>query len=164
MSHAFLEVDGLSKVYPDGRGGELTVFEDVRFSLEKGEFVCVIGHSGCGKSTILNVLAGLDKASAGNVVMNGKEVTGPGLERGVVFQNYSLLPWKTALRNVIFAVQARWPGLVPGPSADPQRALPPHGGPGACHAPKAVPVIRGHAPTGEHRPRLRHSAGAVVAG
>lgn len=109
MSKSFLEVDGLSKVYPDGQGGDLTVFEDIRFALQKGEFVCIIGHSGCGKSTILNVLAGLDESSSGNVVMNGKEVKGPGLERGVVFQNYSLLPWKTALNNIIFAVKARWP-------------------------------------------------------
>src|SRR5690606_20221716 len=109
MSKSFLEVDGLSKVYPDGRGGELTVFEDIRFALQKGEFVCIIGHSGCGKSTILNVLAGLDEASSGHVVMNGKEVEGPGLESGVVFQNCRLLPSKTALNNIIFAVKARWP-------------------------------------------------------
>lgn len=109
MSKPFLEVDGLAKVYPDSQGGELTVFEDIRFALSKGEFVCIIGHSGCGKSTILNVLAGLDEASSGNVVMNGKEVKGPSLERGVVFQNYSLLPWKTALSNIIFGVKARWP-------------------------------------------------------
>src|SRR5690606_33420579 len=100
---------GLSKVYPDGQGGALTVFEDIRFALQKGEFVCIIGHSGCGKSTILNVLAGLDYASSGNGVINCKEVKRPGLEQGSVFQNYSLLPWKTALNNIIFAVKARWP-------------------------------------------------------
>ena len=109
MSKPFLEVDKLAKRFPDGDGSELTVFDEIRFALQKGEFVCIIGHSGCGKSTILNVLAGLDEASEGNVVMNGREVIGPGLERGVVFQNYSLLPWKSALKNITFAVQARWP-------------------------------------------------------
>lgn len=109
MSKSFLEVEALSKVYPDGQGGEFTVFEDIRLALEKGEFVCIIGHSGCGKSTILNVLAGLDEATTGNIVMNGKEVKGPSLDRGVVFQNYSLLPWKSTLSNITFAVRARWP-------------------------------------------------------
>ena len=110
MSKPFLEVDNLAKVFPDGQGGELTVFDEVSFALNKGEFVCIIGHSGCGKSTILNVLAGLDEASKGNVIMNGKEVSGPSLERGVVFQNYSLLPWMSALKNIMFGVRARWPG------------------------------------------------------
>jgi len=109
MNPRFLEVKDLAKRFP-GKDGELTVFEDVSFSVEKGEFVCIIGHSGCGKSTILNVLAGLDQASGGEVYMTGQEVTGPALERGVVFQNYSLLPWRSALRNVTFGVQARWPG------------------------------------------------------
>lgn len=109
MSKHFLEVDNLAKRFPDGQGNALTVFDEIRFCLEKGEFVTIIGHSGCGKSTILNVLAGLDQASEGNVVMNGKEVAGPSLERGVVFQNYSLLPWMSALKNIVFAVRARWP-------------------------------------------------------
>ncbi|MAR90421.1 MAG: ABC transporter ATP-binding protein [Pseudomonadota bacterium] len=109
MSHAFLEVSGLSKVYPTKDGNDLTVYEGVDFTLEKGEFVCIIGHSGCGKSTILNTLAGLDEPTAGAVVMNGKEVRGPSLQRGVVFQNYSLLPWMSALGNVEFGVRARWP-------------------------------------------------------
>jgi nitrate/nitrite transport system ATP-binding protein len=105
----FLEVRHLAKRFP-GQYGELTVFDHVSFGLEKGEFVCIIGHSGCGKSTILNVLAGLDSASGGEVYMAGKEVRGPSLERGVVFQNYSLLPWRSALANVTFGVRARFPG------------------------------------------------------
>jgi nitrate/nitrite transport system ATP-binding protein len=109
MSHAFVEVQQAAKRFPGAKGGEgLTVFENVSFSLEKGEFVCIIGHSGCGKSTIMNALAGLDQFSDGAMVMEGKEINGPGLERGVVFQNYSLLPWLTALENVRFGVRARW--------------------------------------------------------
>jgi nitrate/nitrite transport system ATP-binding protein len=105
----FLEVKHLAKRF-DTDHGELTVFDDVSFGLDKGEFVCIIGHSGCGKSTILNVLAGLDSPSGGEVYMSGKEVRGPSLERGVVFQNYSLLPWRSALSNVEFGVRARFPG------------------------------------------------------
>jgi len=104
----FVEVDSLAKRYPS-KEGELTVFENANFGIEKGEFVCIIGHSGCGKSTILNVLAGLDSATDGGVIMNGKEVSGPSLERGVIFQNYSLLPWRSALKNITFGVQARFP-------------------------------------------------------
>jgi nitrate/nitrite transport system ATP-binding protein len=109
MADAFLKVDNLARRYPAPKGGDvLTVFDQVNFSIEKGEFVCCIGHSGCGKSTILNILAGLDQASAGAVIMDGREVAGPSLDRGVIFQNHSLLPWKSALRNVTFAVAARW--------------------------------------------------------
>ncbi|MDW8468937.1 MAG: ABC transporter ATP-binding protein [Burkholderiales bacterium] len=108
---AFLQVEGLAKAYPGARGGPGTaVFEDVSFSVERGEFVCLIGHSGCGKTTILNVLAGLEAPSAGAVIMDGREISGPGLDRGVVFQNHALLPWLTVLGNVAFAVRARWPG------------------------------------------------------
>jgi len=111
MTSKFLEVQGLAKRYPgQGKSAEpVTIFENANFNIEKGEFVCVIGHSGCGKSTILNILAGLDHASDGLVLMNGLEISGPSLDRGVIFQNYSLLPWRTALQNITFAVQARWP-------------------------------------------------------
>ena len=105
----FVEAENLSKRF-NTKQGELTVFENANFGIEKGEFVCIIGHSGCGKSTILNVLAGLDTATDGAVFMDGREVSGPALERGVVFQNYSLLPWMTAFKNIQFAVSARWPG------------------------------------------------------
>ncbi len=107
---SFLSVEGLSKTYPSSNKSEdLVVFEDVDIKLEKGEFVCIIGHSGCGKSTILNILAGLDEPSKGVVLMDNKEISGPSLDRGVVFQNYSLLPWLTTLQNVTFAVKSRWP-------------------------------------------------------
>jgi nitrate/nitrite transport system ATP-binding protein len=110
MTTHFVEVEGLAKRYPNpGSDQQLTVFENANFGINKGEFVCIIGHSGCGKSTILNILAGLDESSEGAVIMNGKEVAGPSLERGVVFQNYSLLPWRSTLKNITFAVQARWP-------------------------------------------------------
>lgn len=108
MSKQFVSVEDLSKVF-SVKGEDLVVFEKVNIGIEKGEFVCIIGHSGCGKSTILNVLAGLDSPSSGAVIMDGKEVSGPSLDRGVVFQNYSLLPWLTALQNVSFGVKARYP-------------------------------------------------------
>jgi nitrate/nitrite transport system ATP-binding protein len=93
----------------DKRGDELVVFDEVTFGVDKGEFVSIIGHSGCGKSTILNIIAGLAAPSSGYVFVNGRQVTQPGLGRGVIFQNHSLLPWKTALGNVVFSVRARHP-------------------------------------------------------
>jgi len=110
MARHFLQVEGLARRYPDARGkGETTVFENVDFHIDRGEVVCVIGHSGCGKTTILNILAGIDMASAGVVIMDGREVAGPSLDRGVVFQAHALLPWLTALQNVAFGVRSRWP-------------------------------------------------------
>ncbi len=108
MSQHFVSVEGLAKHFTT-KDEDLIVFQDVNINIEKGEFVCIIGHSGCGKSTILNVLAGLDQATHGAVIMDGKEISGPSLDRGVVFQNYSLLPWLTTLQNVCFGVKARWP-------------------------------------------------------
>jgi nitrate/nitrite transport system ATP-binding protein len=104
----FVEAENLTRRFKT-KEGELTVFENANFGIEKGEFVCIIGHSGCGKSTILNTLAGLDTPTDGALFMEGQEIGGPALERGVVFQNYSLLPWMSALSNVKFAVRARWP-------------------------------------------------------
>jgi nitrate/nitrite transport system ATP-binding protein len=109
MTKPFLSIERLTQRVPDSAGGTLTVFEDATFTVDKGEFVCIIGHSGCGKSTIMNILAGLAEPTEGVVKMDGYAVAGPSLDRGVVFQNYSLLPWLSALRNVTFGVRARYP-------------------------------------------------------
>ena len=101
-----MQVEGLAKSYP---GTTEPVFDEVNFSIARGEFVCIIGHSGCGKTTILNALAGLETASAGHVFMDGREVAGPSLERGVVFQGHALMPWLTVRKNIAFAVRSKWP-------------------------------------------------------
>src|SRR6056297_3389645 len=105
----YLSIEMLTQRFLDGKGGDLTVFENATFGVEKGEFVVILGHSGCGKSTIMNILAGLANPTSGAVIMDGQEVKGPSLDRGVVFQNYSLLPWLTTLKNVTFGVKARHP-------------------------------------------------------
>jgi nitrate/nitrite transport system ATP-binding protein len=100
----FLKVEGLATRY-----GDSIVFDSVNFGIRPGEFVCIIGHSGCGKTTILNVLAGLENASEGHVFMDNREVAGPSLERGVVFQGHALMPWLTVRKNIAFAVRSKWP-------------------------------------------------------
>ena len=105
---SYLQVQNLARRYP-GKGAATTIFEGASFSMERGEFVCIIGHSGCGKTTILNVLAGLDAASEGTVVMDNREVAGPSLDRGVVFQGHALMPWLSVMNNIAFAVKSRWP-------------------------------------------------------
>lgn len=102
-----IEVGSLSKRYGDGDN----VFENVNFDIYKNEFICLIGHSGCGKSTILNALAGLENATSGSITMNGKEVVKPSLERGVVFQSHALLPWLTVGENIGFALKAKMPNI-----------------------------------------------------
>ena len=106
----FLEIDHVTKHFPspDGRG-ELCVFRDVAFGLGEGEFLTMVGHSGCGKSTLLNIIAGLERPSAGGVVLEGREIKGPGIDRMVVFQNFALMPWLTVFDNVRVAVRAAHP-------------------------------------------------------
>ncbi|MBA4178264.1 MAG: nitrate/sulfonate/bicarbonate ABC transporter ATP-binding protein [Leptothrix sp. (in: Bacteria)] len=106
MPTEFLKIEGLAKTYP---GAAEPVFDAVNFDIAQGEFVCIIGHSGCGKTTILNVLAGLESASTGHVFMDQREVAAPGLERGVVFQGHALMPWLTVRSNIAFAVRSKWP-------------------------------------------------------
>jgi nitrate/nitrite transport system ATP-binding protein len=110
MTDPLIRSEGTSKRFVERGGAQTTVFEDLHFSIDPGEFVCLIGHSGCGKTTILNVLAGLDEASEGYVFVAGREVRGPSLDRAVIFQSHALMPWLTVIGNIAFAVSSRWPG------------------------------------------------------
>jgi NitT/TauT family transport system ATP-binding protein len=99
-----LEVNGLHKTY-DSAQGPVTALRDINFKTHRREFVCVIGPSGCGKSTLIRILAGLEKLSKGEVLLDGKPVSGPGPERGMVFQGYTLFPWMTVKKNVMFGLR-----------------------------------------------------------
>lgn len=102
--NAYLKLDHIDK-YFDKAGSRAEVLKGINLTIEKGEFVSVIGHSGCGKSTMLNLIAGLTKVSAGAVLLENREVNEPGPERAVVFQNHSLLPWLSVYENVNLAVE-----------------------------------------------------------
>jgi nitrate/nitrite transport system ATP-binding protein len=101
--YAPLELTGLTKIFATPAGA-FTAVKDVSAKVYAGEFVCILGHSGCGKSTVLSIIAGLEPASDGSVVIDGRQVDGPGAERAVVFQTPCLLPWLTARQNVRLAV------------------------------------------------------------
>src|SRR5439155_12115653 len=103
-----LELTGLTKVFTTPSGPYVAV-RDVNARIHEGEFVCILGHSGCGKSTVLSIIAGLQKATYGGVVINGTEVDEPGIDRGVVFQSPCLLPWLSAGENVALAVGRAFP-------------------------------------------------------
>ncbi len=106
---SFLDLSGVSIDFPT-RKGPFRALNNVNLRIAKGEFVSIIGHSGCGKSTVLNIVAGLCRATEGGAILNGKEVTEPGPERAVVFQNHALLPWLTCYQNVELAVKAVFKG------------------------------------------------------
>ncbi len=101
----FLTIENVSKVYPTKKG-PFTVLDGVNLTVQEGEFICVIGHSGCGKSTLLNMVSGFAFPTDGEVRVQGKRITKPGPDRMVVFQNYALLPWRTAFENIYLAVHA----------------------------------------------------------
>ncbi len=105
----FLEIINVTKHFSHPIKGKIEVLDKINLVVKKGEFITIIGHSGCGKSTLLNMVAGLDVPSSGSVCFKEQEITRPGPERAVVFQNHSLLPWRTVLHNVMLAVNARFP-------------------------------------------------------
>ena len=99
----YVELSDLTKIYPTPKG-EAVIVKNFNLHIKKGEFVTLIGHSGCGKSTVLSMLAGLSEISGGNIILAGRELDGAGPDRGVVFQSPSLLPWLTAFENVMLGV------------------------------------------------------------
>jgi nitrate/nitrite transport system ATP-binding protein len=105
---AILELSGVSKSF-----GATRILADVSLSVEAGEFVAIVGFSGAGKSTLMSLLSGLQRPDVGTAAFRGKPMNGPGPERGVVFQNYSLLPWLTAFENILLAVSQVFPELSP---------------------------------------------------
>ena len=109
-----VHIDHVVKKF-NGRNGEMVALNGVDMDIHENEFICVVGPSGCGKSTLLNIIAGLTQPTSGTVLCNGKEVTGTGTDRGVVFQQYALFPWLTVKKNVKFALEMRG---VKGQEAD----------------------------------------------
>jgi nitrate/nitrite transport system ATP-binding protein len=101
---SFVHIDHIDQVFPLPGGGEYIALKNINLQIKKGEFITLLGHSGCGKSTLLNIVAGLAKPAAGGVILEGRQVTKPGPDRMVVFQNYSLLPWLTVRQNIALAV------------------------------------------------------------
>src|SRR5262249_42957756 len=99
----YLELSRLTKIFRTPRGPSIVV-KDFDLKIKKGEFVCLIGHSGCGKSTVLSMVAGLSEITSGGIILAGKELVGPGPDRGIVFQSPCLLPWLTAYENVLLGV------------------------------------------------------------
>ena len=98
----FIEIGGVHKAFPTRGGGTIPVLDDINLSIAENEFVSLVGRSGCGKTTLLNIIAGLEDATQGGVSISGKPVTGPGQGQGVVFQQHALFPWLTAIENVAF--------------------------------------------------------------
>lgn len=101
-----LQIKNLSRIY-QGNAGDVTAISNVNLAVKKSEFVMIVGPSGCGKTTLINIIGGLDHATSGEVLLDGKPVCGPGADRGMVFQGYSLFPWLTVQKNVEFGLKMK---------------------------------------------------------
>jgi len=105
MAQKFISIEGIAKRFPAPGGGATTVFEDLWLSMQRGDFTCIIGHSGCGKTTVLNILAGLDEPTGGQALLDGRPIARPGPDRAVLFQEPALFPWLSVAGNVDLALK-----------------------------------------------------------
>ena len=125
---ALLEIKGVSKqFFADGK--EMEALQDINLSIKENEFVCFIGPSGCGKTTLLRIVAGLEEPTSGTVTLDGDPIKGPGPERGMVFQEYSLFPWRTVIDNIVFGLELK--GIPSDERHGAGQAVSEDGGPGA---------------------------------
>ena len=152
MTEKFISLEGIAKRYP-APGGSTTIFENLWLAMNRGEFTCVIGHSGCGKTTVLNILAGLDTPSEGTVIVDNQSIDGPSLDRAVIFQGHSLLPLahghgQCRLCGVV-EMAALECGAGQGAIAEVHRPRRPH----RLRAQAAVGTVRRHEAARRHRAR-----------
>ena len=157
-----IEIRDVTLVY-DTPGGKVPGVKDVSFNIGASEFVCIVGPSGCGKSTLLNIIAGFLAPAAGEIRIGGKAVTGHGMDRGVVFQDFAqLFPWRTALGNVSFGLEMK--GVAKEErEQDRARAIAP-GEAGEVHRLVSASSVRRHAAAGRHRPRAGLQSGGAADG
>lgn len=116
-NEVMLEIKDLVKIYPTPKG-EYVVLDGLNLSVKKEEFISIIGHSGCGKTTLLSMIAGLNPISGGEIILNGEPIQGPGPDRGVIFQSPSLLPWLSSLENVMLGVKEVFPHATKAQKTD----------------------------------------------
>src|SRR5260370_8041192 len=102
MSEKLVSLEGIAKRYPAPGGATTTIFENLWLAMNRGEFTCIIGHSGCGKTTVLNILAGLDSPSEGAVIVDNQAIHGPSLYLSGILPSHAFLPWPTLIRNITY--------------------------------------------------------------
>ena len=156
----FLELKDVCKGYGPARA---EVLRDINLAIEKGEFVAIVGYSGAGKTTLMSMIAGLIQPDTGTITLNDLEITEPGPDRGVVFQNYSLLPWLTVYENIYLAVDQVFPNWSPD-KKDSTPEIHRHGEPDPGPRQKAERILRRHAPAGVRGARAGHGPADPAAG
>ena len=154
----YLRIEGVEMRF-DTKKGPFTALSDITLDVVQGEFVSLIGHSGCGKSTLLNLIAGLTKPTKGTLLLANREIAGPGPDRGVVFQNHSLLPWLTCFDNVHLAVERVFGGTEKKLRlAERVHTGTRAGAPRSCIPQVSARNLRRHEATSRHRARPCHGA------